>query len=97
MITSLVGDKKYGLSYSELREGYNRFIEMSDTEFLSKAAEAAHLACIICWFKEIGPDYTIGDNGIVHELIHLLAIPDEPLVNLKDIRKQFKETLYLAP
>lgn len=70
---------------------------MSDEEFRSKLSDAIHLACILAWFKELGADYTIGDGGIVHELVHLLAIPHEPLIDLKEVREQFKKDLYLAP
>lgn len=84
----------YGLSYSELREQYERFVNMSDVEFLGNLSAAAHTACIIGWLKELGADATIGDTGIVHQLIHLMQVPG--VVSLKKIRKQFKELLRLA-
>ena len=86
----------YGISYSELKEQYYKFIKMDDDDFLANLAAAAHFACIVGWFKEIGIDATIGDTGIVHELIHLIHIPDDASTSLLDVRRQFKELLLLA-
>lgn len=91
----LVDDKKYGVSYSELREKYHEFINMPDAQFLKKINEALHFACFVSWFKELSLDQTLGDSGIVHELVHLIDIPDEPLVNLQEIRDKFKTMLVL--
>jgi len=93
MIEYKVGDKTYSLSYQELKEHYYRFICMSDTEFLKNVAEAAHLACIICFLKEIPTDVCLRDDGIIHELIHLLHIPDG--IDIANIRQLFKDTLIL--
>lgn len=88
------GSGAYSLSYSELKEKYDKFVGMSDVEFLGNLPAAAHTACIIGWLKELGADATIGDTGIVHQLIHLMQLPG--VVPVKSVRKQFKELLRLA-
>ena len=56
----------YSLSYRELRERVQEFVDMTDEKFLESLPEAAHLACIVSWVKELGIDETVGDEGVVH-------------------------------
>lgn len=91
----LVADEKYLISYAQLKELYQEYCAISDEEFIKKLPEITHFACVVGWFKELPNDATIGDKGIVHELIHLMHIPAEPLVNLKEIRASFKLLLKL--
>lgn len=91
-----VNGKKYTVSYKELKRLYLEFSEMGNKEFLENLKEAAHLACIIGFFKELPNEHTLSDQGIVHQLIHLLTDPDEPTNNLGEIRRQFNEILKLA-
>lgn len=86
--------KKYILSYSELREQYRRFVDMTDEEFLRNLPSAIHFACFMGWFKELGAEATLSDKGIVHELAHLLDL-EEYRPNLHGIREQFKTLLKL--
>lgn len=88
-------DKRYHYSYQQLRQEYLRMVEMSDKEFIKNLVPAIHLACAICFFKELGLEPSIGDDGVVHNLAHLMHIPGEPMIVLADIRRQFKETLRL--
>lgn len=85
----------FSLSYSELREQHERFCGMVDEKFMAHLADAAHVACVIGFLKELGAEATIGDAGIVHELIHLITIP-EHVTYLPAIREQFREVLRLA-
>ncbi len=96
MMRYIVEDSHYGFSYRELKEEYNRHIKMTDEQFLHNLPSAIHLACFISWVKELPNDATIGDKGIVHELAHLLHHGAGNVINLKEIRKSFKETLKLA-
>lgn len=90
-------ESKFSLSYSQLREQYDLFVAMSDAEFMTRLADAAHLACIIAYLKELGPEATFGDAGIIHELIHLMTIPvAEYGMALPQIREQFQKVLALA-
>lgn len=86
----------YSVSYKELRSLYRNALELTDKEFMSRLPEMAHLACIIGWFKELGNDLTIGDKGVVHEIIHLMEEPDEPTNELNTIRRKFKDYLELV-
>lgn len=92
----LIEGRKFSISYGKLREHYILFCEMSDEEFMKNIAGALHLACIICFFKELPSSMVLGDLGIIHELAHLIHVPNEPLVNLLEIRQKFKTTLELV-
>lgn len=87
--------KPYSFSYKKLVEDYERFCEMSDEEFMASLPKVLHFACFVGFIKEF--DYAhLSDDGIIHQLVHLLDIPNEPLIKIKDIRKQFEETLKLS-
>lgn len=92
----LVDGHKFSLSYQELREKYHEFCIMSDEDFMKSLPAAAHFACIVSWLKELPNDCTIGDKGIVHELIHLMHIPEGNTVTLQQIRELFKKNLELC-
>lgn len=47
------------------------------------------MSCIISFIKKLEPKDTYGDYGIIHQLVHLIDIPEEPLIDVKEIRKQF--------
>lgn len=91
----VLDDKQYHLSYQELKSLYLQFCECSDEEFLDRLPEVLHLACIVGYLKEFNKT-SLADNGIIHQLVHCLHIPNEPLINLKEIREQFKEAIKLC-
>jgi len=92
----IVEGGKFSLSYSELKEKHSEFCQMSDDEFLKDIGAATHLACIICYLKEIPTYVCLSDCGIVHELVHLIHIPKGNTTSLHDIRKMFENCLRLA-
>jgi len=96
MIEYLIQDKKYSLSYKELKEEYLKNVFYTDEEFIENLPSAIHLACIICWFKETPTDNCLNDKGIIHELAHLLHIGKEPNVDIQEIRELFKTQLELV-
>lgn len=86
---------KFILSYNELREHHINFCEMSDSDFMDNLNDALHLACIICFLKEIPTYVCLTDKGIIHELVHLLK-ENGTTTSLQEIRDLFKETLLLS-
>lgn len=96
MIEYNIGKNRYILHYSELRDKYITHLEMSDEEFMKNLPSALHLACIICFLKETPTYICLADDGIVHELTHLLQHGDGDTIELKKIRKLFKKQLKLA-
>lgn len=90
----VVDGRRFGVSYRELRENYGRICALTDQEFLLRLPEAAHLACIIGWFKELGAEATIGELGIVREIVHLMH--SGTTTRLEVIRENFRELLRLA-
>lgn len=92
----LVDSLPYELSYRNLRNEHTKIINYTDEEFMANLVEITHLACIISYLKELPIECTLGDTGIIHQLIHLMHIPNEPLINLQEIREQFNTLLKLA-
>lgn len=94
----LVNGKKFYLNYSELRDDYYHYVNLPDEEFVEPAnlIKALHFACVVLYLKNASAEMTVSDEGIIHQLVHLLDIPDEPLLNLAEIRDLFNRVLYLA-
>lgn len=88
-------ERKYVLSYQELREKYYHFIELNDGDFLKELPDALHFACVVSWMKELGNETTISDCGIIHELVHVLTNGSGNKYHFKKVRKQFKHILKL--
>lgn len=93
-IEYLSDGETFSLSYKELRNCYDEFCDMEDEEFLNKLPDALHLACMICFLKEVPTYICLTDKGVIHELIHLLK--NQNVRKLKEIRDLFKMTLRLA-
>lgn len=85
----LVEGKKYNLSYADLKEKYTNISELPLDRFLLNLPEVLHLTCIISFLKEVPCYNTLCDTGLIHELVHLLHIGDEPLVDAEKIRQKF--------
>lgn len=85
----VVNGKSFSTSLHELKKEYERLKNLPDDKFIKEINKALHLSCIISFLKKLDIEDTIGDYGIIHQLIHLLDIPDEPLIDIKEIRNQF--------
>lgn len=68
---------------------------MSDAEFMSSLPDVLHFACIAAFIKEMGRE-VLSDEGVIHQLVHLMSITDEPLIDLRAVRRQFAEQLQIA-
>jgi len=90
----IVNDRKYSVKYSELRKLYQNFCAMSNSDFMENIHDALHLAIMICWFKDVQHDYSLGDEGIVHELAHILTNTNTR--TLDEIREDFELILKLV-
>lgn len=89
----VVDNRRFILSYSELRELYYQFKEMSDEEFINNLPKVLHFVSLICWFKELCC-VCLNDRGLLHRLIHLLD-ESERMVELEEIRILFNNLMKL--
>ena len=89
-----IGKNKYSIEIKKLKEYYLEYIELSDSEFMERLPEITHLACILSYLDRLGTMHVLSDEGLVHQLIHLMHIPDEPLINIIAIRSPFEAELY---
>lgn len=91
----LVNGRTYVFHYQNLKDKYNYFKSLTNEEFLKELPAVLHFACYVAYVKELSNEVTISDEGIIHELIHLLHIPDELLIDINKIRKKFNKLLEL--
>ena len=92
---SLTGANGFSLSYEELKQDYYRFSRMNDSEFLANIVPALHFACVVCFLKEAG-NACLYDEGIIHELVHLLPGSTGTTTPIATIRELFNKVCELA-
>jgi hypothetical protein len=88
-------DKKYSFSYKELKHLYERYIGLTDDEFIKELYDILHFACFVSYVKELNREQTTSDEGIIHQLVHLLKA-HETDADLKEIRTDFETLLKLS-
>lgn len=88
--------RQYGFSYRNTKSLYEEFCNMNDEDFIANLPSAIHLACFICWVKEIPTGTCLSDHGVIHLLVHLLNNADEPLTDLREAKEKFKNILKLV-
>jgi hypothetical protein len=96
-----IGNTLYGMDIVSLRNDYQRFIEMTDEQFAENLVQAAHYAVFVSFYKNLTPLQSIGDEGVVHQLIHLLHFKPTKKSNFDGLystifpkaRKNFKNLL----
>jgi hypothetical protein len=92
----LVNGNEYHVSYRELKEAHMAACILNNAEFMEQIQDMLHLACMICFFKEIPNEVCLSDEGIVHQLVHISSGIDGPSVDLVAIRVNFDEILKLS-
>lgn len=88
----ILDDEEFIFDYQQVKERYEEYASLGDKEFMERLPEIIHSACFISYIKGFGNE-VLSDVGIVHELAHLLHLPND--YSLKKIRKKFK-TLKLS-
>jgi hypothetical protein len=95
-MTYLSGKTQYNFVYSDLRELFNKYSAFTDEEFMVNLIEILHFSCFVCYLKGYETETTLSDEGIIHQLVHLLHIPDEPVIDLQEIREQFNNLIKIC-
>ncbi len=75
---------------SEGPNSLTRFSTLSDSKFLRHLPRIAHQICWISWMAAnsgmVGIDDILGDEGILHEIIHLIDPSTRDITNLQLIK-----------
>lgn len=90
----LVNNHKYSLSYEELKYDYQEHLDMTDEEFFGDIPRVLHLVCIICYLKETSAHILLEDEGLIHQLVHMLDsnTKSEPLIDNPQVRREIRES-----
>lgn len=93
----LVGEDTYSFDYQDVKREYTRLCLLTDDQFMKDLPAALHFAVFVCWVKGLSAAWVLRDDGIIHQLVHLLHLPDEPIITcqLQQIRQLFTEQLEL--
>ena len=68
---------------------------MDNKTFIKNAQKALHFACYVCWIKNLPTKKILSDEGLIHQLVHLLHKSTASYVNIEDLRKIFNESLII--
>lgn len=100
-VEKIQDDKHYSLyefSYSDLQKDYLKFKNLSDKKFQHFIKQILHFSIYICYLKEIPSYYCLSDEGLIHQLCHLMLYKDEYTKNdFVRIRKEFNQICNLQP
>jgi len=88
-----VGETNYIYDKKNLKRLYTKYINCSDQEFVDNAVDILHFACYVSWLKEIDTDTLLADDGLIHELVHLLKQGTRNCVNIETLREKFDNLL----
>jgi len=90
----------YLISYSSLRDDYQRYAAMSNKDFSGNLLRILHFTCITCWLKEEKAQHLLSDTGLVHEIVHLLLNQRDPEfttnTQLSKVREMFRQHCALS-
>lgn len=88
-----VGDRTFVLDKKSIVRSYEKYCQMSDEDFLADLINIMHFAVYVCYIKNIPSKDILSDDGLIHELVHLMQDNTRKFVDLKKIRKNFNKTL----
>lgn len=88
--------KIYTFNYQELKEKYLEIEGLPDSVFVSQIPEILHFCCFVSFIKGLDSSILLGDGGLIHELVHFIHIPNEPLLDLYEVRKNFEILMRLT-
>ena len=88
-----VGNKEFLFDIKSLQYSFKQYKNYNDEEFLNDIENILHFAVYMCWLKEIPSDICLSDDGIVHQLVHLLKRSTKKHSDIKEIRKNFNKFL----
>lgn len=88
-----VGNREFVYDHKSLQYAFSTYHECTNEEFLENIVDILHFAVYVCWLKEIPSDECLADDGIIHELVHLLQKNTIKHSDLENIRKKFNKTL----
>lgn len=96
-----IGEKVIGAVF-DTREGYGRkipeelqnpyFRDLTDYDFVKKLPDIIHTACFLSYIaSHSSPNFSnaLSDEGIVHELVHLMVCEDTDTRMVRRIRGRF--------
>lgn len=90
-----IEDKKFSFSYQELKQQYLAFSTMTDEHFFKDLPKVLHFVCFVSYVKELSTEVLLRDDGLLHELIHLLSSV-ETVTSKEEIREKFNTLMKLS-
>ena len=83
------------LDEKHLQYLFYTFVEMDDEEFIENIEEILHFAVYVVYLKDIPTKDVMCDEGLIHELVHLLKKSTRHEVDLDKLRDNFNKLLII--
>lgn len=86
--------RKFVLNDKELLAEHKVWSKASNEYWMDNLPALLHytVACAFIYRNKLNVVDMVSDVGILHELIHLLHLKDEPLCNIENVRSLFNHT-----
>lgn len=92
-----LGDKTYNYDPALLMDTYLRICNYTDDEFLNNLGKILHYSAFMSFVLKLDNKETLSDEGIIHQLIHLLNENTKSYTNLADVREKFEDLFGSVP
>ncbi len=89
-----VEGREFSVNISDLCLEYKEICSMSNIDFMNKLPKVAHFCCIVFYIERGKDREFVSDKGLLHEIIHLMHIPEEPMINLMEVREKFQLDMF---
>lgn len=92
IIEDIYNDKKiFNFNYQELIQEYNYIESLNEEDFFNNIPKILHTVCFISYLKNIPSYILLCDEGLIHELIHVLDNTIEKnTFNFNKLKKMLK-------
>lgn len=89
--------KNFAFSYKELKAQYEAYELLTDEQFMADLPNILHFVVFVCWFKQLRAKDVLADDGLVHELVHLICLDGyDAGSTIATTRRLFTDTVRLA-
>lgn len=78
----------YVYNHNLLKKDYKKYVAMTNDQFIEEISRILHFAVFVCFLKNKG-NKELGDQGLIHMLVHLSLPGPRACMRIDVVRKRF--------
>lgn len=94
-ISYKVDGSTFSFNYDDYHDFYCKVLTEDIYYFYDNLVPILHLTCVVQFLFGDAKE-ALSDKGIIHELVHLMDLENEPLIDAKDIRIKWIKDCYIS-